>query len=333
MSIRRSQEWIDIPKGLSIAELMQQNPSKTPPSKIIYEEALTGRTVTYGEFTTLLKHGASHIQQCLGLQPGQVVSIISPSCIDYILAAHAIWWAGGVTSLINDALHADEISYALQMIQPAFVVIHSSLIPSLAQTVCGPYQPFRVFTIGPTVNEFDSFFPPPSSSSVPGQEEALALRPYSLAESDSHAACAAILLSSGTTGRPKAVMLSHYNLVAVCHQLHFDNPDNWRSSQREIFFPPLSHVYGLYVCFTMCYWQGAYVCLMPRFDLEVYCRLMQDRQATLARLVPPVAKALAENPVVRKYRYPNLEYFSCSAAPLNVMSSRYHEHAQQGNEP
>jgi hypothetical protein len=108
------------------------------------------------------------------------------------------------SDLINDALHAGEISYALWMIQPACEVIHSSLIPSLAQTVCGPYQPFRVFTIGPTIIEFDSFFPRPSSSSVPGQKEALALRPYSLAESDSHAACAAILLSSGTTRRPQS---------------------------------------------------------------------------------------------------------------------------------
>jgi acyl-CoA synthetase (AMP-forming)/AMP-acid ligase II len=104
-------------------------------------------------------------------------------------------------------------------------------------------------------------------------------------------------------------MMSHFNLVAVCHQLHFDNPHNWRSSQQEIFFPPLSHVYGLYVCFTTCYWQGTYVCLMLRFALGVYFRLMQDRQATLARFVPPVAKALAENPVVCKYRYPQLGVF------------------------
>jgi 4-coumarate--CoA ligase len=113
-------------------------------------------------------------------------------------------------------------------------------------------------------------------------------------------------------------MLSHYNLISAIYQLRADNPDNWRGSQREIFFPPLSHVYALYVCMTGACWLGAYVCLMPRFDLEVFCRLMQDRKTTLARLVPPIAKLLAENPTVKKYKYASLEYFSCSAAPLNV---------------
>lgn len=45
---------------------------------------------------------------------------------------------------------------------------------------------------------------------------------------------------------------------------------------------------------------------------------MHEKRATMARLVPPVAVMLAENPVVDKYQYPDLEYFSCSAAPLKV---------------
>lgn len=77
---------------------------------------------------------------------------------------------------------------------------------------------------------------------------------------------------------------------------------------------------------------------MPSFDLENYCsvcqpgylrcilcescsnvvKLMQYKRATLARLVPTVALAFAESKVVQKYTYPDLEYFSCSAAPLKV---------------
>jgi hypothetical protein len=50
---------------------------------------------------------------------------------------------------------------------------------------------------------------------------------------------------------------------------------------------------------------------------------MSEKSATLARLVPPVAVMLAENPIVNKYQYPNLEYFSCSAAPLKVCSYQF----------
>lgn len=64
---------------------------------------------------------------------------------------------------------------------------------------------------------------------------------------DAHKVCAAIVLSSGTTGSPKAVMLSHHNLVAICEMLRSHNPDNWRGSMREIFFPvcTLFHVFSI----------------------------------------------------------------------------------------
>lgn len=60
---------------------------------------------------------------------------------------------------------------------------------------------------------------------------------FSLSGKDAHTYCAAIMLSSGTTGSPKAVMLSHHNLVASAQQLRGHNPDNWNGSMREVFFP------------------------------------------------------------------------------------------------
>lgn len=54
---------------------------------------------------------------------------------------------------------------------------------------------------------------------------------------DARKRCAAVVLSSGTTGLPKAVMLSHHNLIAICEMLRFHNMDNWRGDMREIFFP------------------------------------------------------------------------------------------------
>ena len=54
---------------------------------------------------------------------------------------------------------------------------------------------------------------------------------------DSHKRCATVVLSSGTTGLPKAVMLSHHNLIAICEMLRHHNQDNWRGDMREVFFP------------------------------------------------------------------------------------------------
>ncbi|TVY54798.1 4-coumarate--CoA ligase 2 [Lachnellula cervina] len=314
-NILRSTKWVDIPSNISIAELMNDNVSNTPEDKIIYEDALTGKTATYGGFRLQVRQSAYWLRHSLGVKPGQTVSIMAPSCIDYILVVHAVWWIGGIVSPINNSLHRKEIAFAVDLIQPDYLVIHDSLFETLprALRLCQDCPPeLQIMALGKAHNEWIQF----SSSTISGSPEVS--QAFSLQGRNSGTIPCAILLSSGTTGKPKAVMLSHYNLISAIQQLRADNPDNWRGSQREIFFPPLSHVYALYVCMTGACWLGAYVCLMPRFDLEVYCRLLQDRKATLARLVPPIAKLLAENPIVQKYTYPSLEYFSCSAAPLNA---------------
>jgi 4-coumarate--CoA ligase len=313
MAVLRSNTWIEIPDSISISELMSVNSFNTPTDKVIFEEAFTGVTKTYGQFSKDVRQIAHWFKYTFGLKPGQIVSILAPSCIDYITAAQAIWWAGGVVSPINNSLHENEVAHAIDLIKPDYIVAHDSSWGKVLEALklCLKHRPSKLLTMGKPHDSWPSF--PPSIS-----KEAPELEPFSLNGKDPKTTLCAILLSSGTTGRPKAVMLSHYNLVATLYQLRSDNPGNWRPTQREVFFPPLSHVYALYVCITSVFWLGSYVNLMPRFHLERYCQLMQDRRATLARLVPPIAKLLAEDPVVKKYNYPNLEYFSTSAAPINV---------------
>lgn len=322
MSILRAKVWTRIPDDIYISQLMQDNAEQTPPDKIIYEEALTGKFATYGSFHRQLRRTAYAFREQFRFEPGQTVSISASSRIDYILTAQAVWWAGGVVSPINNSLHPEEIARAIDLVKPNFLVVDETLHQKIASIMkfskqCGANK-LQILTIGIPSDHWPAF---PISYSPSLDDEPELQNPIAAPGGTPKTTCAAILLSSGTTGMPKAVMLSHYNLVATCFQLRDDNPQNWRGSQREIFFPPLSHVYALYVCFTMCSWLGAYVCLMPRFELELYCRLLQDRKATLARIVPPIAKLLGEHPVVRKYRYPLLEYFSCSAAPLHVCAN------------
>lgn len=317
MSLHRSPTWVNIPR-ISISQLMQENVSNTPPDKIIYEEALSGRTVCYGAFHRQIRRTAFSLRE-IGFQPGQTLSISAASCIDYILVAQAVWWAGGVISPINNALHPDELRSAIDLIKPDYLVVDETLDTKLPTALNGSTHvkttgDLPILSISRQQNPKYPRFPINHSPSLENEPELPTPIPLS---TPPETTCAAILLSSGTTGRAKAVMLSHHNLVAACYQLRSDNPENWRGSQREVFFPPLSHVYALYVCFTMCTWLGAYVCLMPRFELELFCRLMAERQATVARIVPPVAKLLGEEDVVRRFRY-SLEYFSCSAAALHV---------------
>lgn len=315
--IFRSSTHVRISTNLSVTEATLLDSSiAISPNKIIFEEAIGGKTVSHGEFVTLVKHGAAWLRQNLAMKPGQVVCVICSSCIDYIIAVQSVWWAGGVVSLINDALSPAEIAYGIQLVKPDYVVVGSSASDKLVKSLSlsGPASPgMKVVVLGASHPEWPSW---PKLAVVHGNPQEV--EPPSFAGGDNRQAPAVIILSSGTTGHPKCVVLSHHNLIAVNYQLRADNPDNWRSDMREVFFPPLSHVYALYVAITGAPWLGYYVCLMPRFDLETFCRLLSERRATLARLVPPVAKKLAESPVTRGYKYPTLEYFTCSAAPLSV---------------
>jgi len=315
-TIIRSRHWVEIHPNQSISQLtLMHNVSNTAPGKIVYEDTLTGRTMTYAGFRLQVRRTAYWLKNTMGLKPGQIVSIMAPSCIDYILAIHATWWAGGVVSTINHSLHPPEVRRALEHIRPNFLLFHDQsydVVPELLD------QKLEPSIQGMTLGVQDSRWPSLLSDSDHGEE----LELVSHGDRHMHKVCAAIVLSSGTTGSPKAIMLSHYDLVSSCLQLRADNEANWTGDQAEIFFPPLSHIYGIYVCATLSAWIGAYICVMERFNTRMYCQLMQDRKATLARLVPPIAKLLAEEHVVTEYKYPALQYFSCSAAPLNEKTAK-----------
>ena len=103
--VHRSKNRIIIPTDVSVTEAMLlDGPVHIPDDKILFEEAFTGRTVTYLGFKDQVRRTAAWLKSHLGLVAGDIVTIISPSSIDYVVVTHAVWWLGGVVSMINDAL-------------------------------------------------------------------------------------------------------------------------------------------------------------------------------------------------------------------------------------
>ena len=339
--IYRSKQRILIPTDVSVTEAtLLDDREHIPNDKILFEEAFTGHTATYLDFKNQVRRTASWFKHHLGLAPGDIVTIISPSSIDYVVATHAVWWLGGVVSMINDALSPKDLAHGFEVVQPQFLVVAAAAAEKVEGSLLlvSPVVSIRrIVNLGRTksypcwsdvIQQEQQSQPHQTLDKNDGRESLSPLEgvePYSLRNGDNRSVLAAVVLSSGTTGRSKAVMMSHHNLIAVNYQLRADNPQNWRRDMREIFFPPLSHVYATYVVITGAPWLGYYVCLMPRFDLGTFCRLMSERKATMARLVPPFAKILAESPITRNYTYPSLEYFTCSAAPLSVCRKFQHE--------
>ncbi|OJJ60314.1 hypothetical protein ASPSYDRAFT_86906 [Aspergillus sydowii CBS 593.65] len=289
----------------SVTQMMLENTANVDPNKIISEDILTGKSITYDGLREDSFKAAWALRHRLGMKTGDTVTIIGRSCVDYILATHAIWAAGGIVSTINHSSSAKEIAHAVKVIRPQFFIVDGIYEKKLREALSS--EPYGDVTIMTMVSRLDGHLLFPNdltSNSKRVEPEA-----YVLDGQDARTRCAALVLSSGTTGLPKAVMLSHYNLTGICEALRGHNPDNWRESMREVFFPPCSiaYLWAIRVC-------------VDESVAGVLCvhgsSLMHEKRATLARLVPPVAVMLAENSVVGKYQYPDLEYFSCSAAPL-----------------
>ena len=121
--------------------------------------------------------------------------------------------------------------------------------------------------------------------------------------------------SSGTTGRPKGVMLSHRNLVANVEQsrgLLDVGPED-----RLLALLPFFHIYGLTVLLNLALRQRARLVTMPRFDLPEFLRIIQDHRCSYLFIAPPVAVALSKHPLVAEYDLGSVHTTLSGAAPLD----------------
>src|SRR5204863_1363764 len=122
--------------------------------------------------------------------------------------------------------------------------------------------------------------------------------------------------SSGTTGFPKGVMLTHRNLVANLIQTAAVH--HVVAADRIIAVLPFFHIYGMQVVMNLALWQGATLVTMPRFELEPFLALLEAHRVTRAFVVPPLVLALAHDPAVDRYDVSSLRGVMSGAAPLDA---------------
>src|SRR5262249_17742706 len=127
----------------------------------------------------------------------------------------------------------------------------------------------------------------------------------------------ALPYSSGTTGLPKGVMLTHTNLVAELATVS-GRPDVVFPDENDVLlaFLPFFHIYGIVMFLNLALYRGSTIVTTPRFDLEQYLEMIQRFGVTYLHLVPPVALALAKHPLVDKYDLSKVSWALSAAAPL-----------------
>jgi acyl-CoA synthetase (AMP-forming)/AMP-acid ligase II len=262
----------------------------------------SGRALTYRE----LVGGARLVAGGLaarGLQPGEVFAIYCPNLPEYAVAFYGVLLAGGINTTINPLYTVEELATQLDDADASYLLTIPPFIDKAIQAA-GKAGVREVFVLGeaegatPFAKLLRAGRQPPQVAIDPGAD--LAVLPY----------------SSGTTGLPKGVMLSHHNLVANLCQCQ----GVWGSAEDEVVIAvlPFFHSYGLTVLMALSLSQGATVVTMPRFDLEQFLAILQDYRVTRAFLVPPIVLALAKHPLVDRFDLSALQFINSGAAPLGA---------------
>ena len=241
------------------------------------------------------------------VRPGDFVAIFLPNSWEFAAVYHASTLAGAAPTPLNPSYREREVRYQLENSGAKILVTDASLIAGM--DLSGLPNLKAVFstrspgTAG--VQPFSDLLRPAAAVSLPKPDrpprEAIAALPY----------------SSGTTGLPKGVMLSHHNLVSNVYQTYGPGAVPSHDDQRLLCYLPLYHIYGLNVIFNPVMMLGMTVVLMPRFNLEDALKLIVTERINTAPSVPPIINAFRQ--VAEKGLFPTnhcLEWIKSGAAPL-----------------
>ncbi|MCS6918959.1 MAG: 4-coumarate--CoA ligase family protein [Fimbriimonadales bacterium] len=291
---------VEIP-NLSVPQMVYQHALQYGEKPALID-GVSGRTLSYIQLYGGVRRVAGNLAK-RGLRKGDAVGIYSPNLPEYPLAYHGVALAGGVVTTANPLYTADELAYQLRDSNAKFLITVGPLlekaIPAAQQA--GVQEVF-VMGEGEGATPFTELLAeaePPEVAIDPAED--LVALPY----------------SSGTTGLPKGVMLTHRNLVSNMVQT-LASGVNLQHDERVIGILPFYHIYGMLVILNLCLYRGMTIVTMPRFDLELFLKVMQDYQITRANLVPPIILALAKHPIVDNYDLSHLKIIMSGAAPLSA---------------
>jgi len=261
----------------------------------------TGRTYTYAQFAGAVKAFAGGLK-AKGLGPGDTIALMSPNIPEFAIVFHGAAVAGVTVSTINPTYTAEEVAFQLKD-STSSMLITITLFAETAAAAAKEAGIEEIFIIGDApegMAPFTTLMGSPIEQVPVGIDEQIVVLPY----------------SSGTTGFPKGVMLSHRNLVANLVQCE----DALEVQDGEVVLAvlPFFHIYGMQVLMNFFLSKGSTIVTVPRFDLEQSLGLIQEHKITRLFAVPPIVLALAKHPLVDNYDLSSLKQVFSGAAPLGA---------------
>ncbi|KAL1584878.1 hypothetical protein WHR41_06679 [Cladosporium halotolerans] len=310
---------VDIPDVGIWDFLFERNDRDFPDDKVIYVDPYTERSYTYAQVKQSAADLGKGLKSSWEWKKGDVLALYTPNCIDTPIVTWGTIWAGGIVSPANPGYSVEELAFQLKDSGAKGLVTQwdqLEVATKAAQEAGIPDE--RIILIGDKRDPSARFKHFTSIRNIAGTSR------YRRTKVDSDKDLAFLVYSSGTTGLPKGVMLSHRNIVANNLQLRAGESTNlsWKprpdapNGDSVLAFLPFFHIYGLTCLLHQSIYAGFKCLVMPKFDIEAWCKFVQNYKITYSYVVPPVVLLLSKHPCVDKYDLSSIRMMNSGAAPL-----------------
>ncbi|HBO45558.1 MAG TPA: AMP-dependent synthetase [Planctomycetaceae bacterium] len=292
-----------------VPSFLEQTASRTPDKTALIRG---NDRVTFAELERR-SNRLAHALRSLGVGRGDRVVIHLGNTIDCVASIFAVLKAGGVFVMVNPTTKSPKLAFLLDHSRAAAIILPSRSLGEMRPMLAERKHLRAVITSGPGTGETEQFSPVSWAMDDLLERYAQRTSPPEIGTIDMD--LASLLYTSGSTGSPKGVMLTHLNMVSAARSIitYLEN----QSDDVILNVLPLSFGYGLYQV-LMAAWFGGTVVLEPSlaYPHAVLSRLVQER-ATGLPLVPTMAALLLQMDL-SKYDLSSLRYITSAGAALPV---------------
>ena len=324
MSVKSPYPDVEIP-NVSVYEYLFGNIADDDLDRVALIDPKTDTKTTYRQLIGQINAAAGALA-ARGIGVGDVVGILSPNIPAFATVFHGVLRAGATATTINALFTAREIAKQLTDSGAKMLVTISPMAAQALEAAkeVGIADDAVIILDGEGVEASGH----PNAADLLGAD-----LPAPDVSFDPATHVAVLPYSSGTTGNPKGVKLSHTNLVANVAQIA--PLQGMARDDVIVAVLPFFHIYGMTVLLNAALRARASLVVMAKFDLVEFLENIQNHKVTYAFIAPPVAVALAKHPIIDNYDLSSLHTMLSGAAPLDdelgkAVAKRLNLHMLQG---
>ncbi|RMZ74941.1 hypothetical protein DV737_g5604, partial [Chaetothyriales sp. CBS 132003] len=302
---------VEIP-NVDLWGLMFDRKRDFPDDQVIYRASGSDRKYSWADVKEAATAFGKGLRNLWDWQKGDVLAIFAPNDVDFGPLVYGVFYAGGIVTPANPGYSVDELAFQLTNSESKAIVTTKACLDIARKAGKKAGIPeTRILLMGAERDQSHRF---KHWTNIRATSGAVRYRRRKLNPDND---IAFLAYSSGTTGLPKGVMLSHRNIVADV-LLITGAVGKWYSSAKDKFLGvlPFFHIYGLTGLVHQPLYRGIEVVVMPAFNLDVFLETIQNQKITFVYVAPPVLVRLASDPKVDQYDISSLRMITSGAAPL-----------------